>query len=183
MDIRIIFWIQSLRNPFLDFFFKHYTALGDHAEIWFAIIFVLACFKRTRRAAYIALIALALEGILVSLIMKPIIMRPRPFITFPEVELLIPTPRGSSFPSGHAASSIAVAFVLYFNKVKFRKVIMVLALLMAFSRVYLFVHYPSDVLFGFFTGVGIAMLLRNYQDEIVLKTKEVYRRVRYREPV
>ncbi|NLL74402.1 MAG: phosphatase PAP2 family protein [Erysipelothrix sp.] len=177
MDVKVLFWIQSLRIPFLDYFFKYFTVLGNHGEIWFAMIFIFACFKKTRRAAYLAFIALAIELLIVSVIMKPMIMRPRPFITYDTVELLIKAPGGSSFPSGHAASSIAVAFVFYFNKVKFRKVIMVLALLMAFSRVYLFVHYPSDVLFGFFTGVAIAMLLKLYQDQIIEKTKVIYRKV------
>lgn len=176
MDVRLLFWVQQFRNPFLDFFFKYLTMMGNHAELWFFIIFVLACFKKTRRAAYLALIALVIEVIIVSVIMKPLIMRPRPFMTYP-YDLIIAPPSGSSFPSGHAASSIAVAFVLYFNKVKFRKVIMALGVLMAVSRVYLFVHYPSDVLFGFFTGVGIAMLLRKNQDPIIMQTKKIYKRI------
>lgn len=177
MELRLLYWIQSWRTGVLDIFFKYFTIMGDHGEIWIALILFFACFKKTRKVAFIALLALMCELIIVSFIMKPLVMRPRPFITYP-MELLIKPPHGSSFPSGHTASSIAVAFVFYFNKVRYRKLIMVTALLMSFSRLYLFVHYPSDILFGFFTGVAIAMLLHRYQDEIVKLFKSVYRKAR-----
>ena len=132
------------------------------------------CFKKTRRGGFLGLVALAIEGILVMIVLKPMFERPRPYVLY-NVPILIDPPLGSSFPSGHAAASFAVAFVLYFNRVPFRKTILVLAGLIAYSRLYLYVHYPSDILFGVFIALIIAILIRLYQDQIIGFTKKIYR--------
>lgn len=151
MEINILNWIQSFANDFWDTFFIFYTRLGDHGEIWIAIIILLLLRKKTRIIGIIALISLITEFILVDTIIKPIVMRPRPFETT-GFEILISKPRGSSFPSGHSASSFAVASVYFLSKLKGRYFILFAATVMAFSRVYLYVHYPSDVLAGSILG-------------------------------
>ncbi|CAH2760749.1 phosphatase PAP2 family protein [Erysipelothrix amsterdamensis] len=150
----------------LDRFFALFTSLGDHGEIWFIILLILFVMKKTRKVAILGLLAISIEVVLISGIIKPIVMRPRPFYANP-VDLIIPVPRGSSFPSGHAASSFAVAMVLYFNNIKHKPIYISLAILMAFSRLYAYVHYPSDVLVGTVLGIFIAYEVTKYQDVLL----------------
>ena len=154
MELQLLEWIQMFRTEFLDSFFKIYTTIGNRGEIWFAIILLTALNKKTRYLSIVAICALLIEVVTIEGILKPIFMRPRPFVTHP-IDILIPIPHGSSFPSGHSASSFAVASVYLFGKYKHRISIFILASLMAFSRLYLFVHYPSDVLVGSILGLII----------------------------
>lgn len=163
MELSILNWIQTLRTPMLDRFSALFTSLGDHGEIWFIILLILFVMKKTRKVAILGLIAISVEVVLISGIIKPIVMRPRPFYANP-VDLIISVPRGSSFPSGHAASSFAVAMILYFNNIKYKPIYISLAILMAFSRLYAYVHYPSDVLVGTLLGIFIAYEVTKYQD-------------------
>lgn len=177
MDIWLLNWLQQFSNDFLDNFFVFYTRLSDHGEIWIFICVLFLLSKKTRKAGFMGLLALLIEAILISFVLKPIFSRPRPYVTY-GVDILIPPPLGTSFPSGHAAASFAVAFMLYFNRVPYRKTIIVLAGLMAYSRLYLYVHYPSDILFGIFTALAIAILLRIYQDKIISLTKRTYYKIK-----
>lgn len=166
MELMLLDLIQKLRTPLLDSFFAFLTTMGNHGEIWF--VFIIAAFlkKETRKIGYLAIFALIIEVILVSGIIKPIVMRPRPFIANPAVQLIVDAPKGASFPSGHAASSFAVAMVFYFSKFKLRKTMLSVAILMAASRLYVYVHYPSDILVGALIGTCIAYVLVRYQDAI-----------------
>lgn len=156
MDIAILQWFESIRNPLLNVFFSVYTALGNHGEMWLVIIIVTALNKKTRPIALVALLALASEFIIVDGILKPIFVRLRPFQVH-DFELLIKAPSGYSFPSGHAASSFSVAMVFVLFKYRHRWFLLTLALLMAISRLYHCVHYPSDVFAGAFIGSLIAL--------------------------
>lgn len=159
MDYMILELIQKIRTPFLDNFFVFFTRIGNAAEIWLLVILILFINKKTRKLAYFALAALALELALVELVIKPLIQRPRPFIGYDQIELLISAPNSYSFPSGHAASSFAIVAFLYLNNIKYKNILLFMAFLMAFSRLYLFVHFPSDVLVGIIVGTLIAYLV------------------------
>lgn len=158
MELNILEWIQTLRTPFLDTFFTIYTNLGNRGEIWFLIMILTGINKKTRYISVLAFLALVMEFISVDLILKPIFMRERPFELYP-VELLIGNPHGSSFPSGHSGSSFAVAGVYLFTNYKHKWTIVFMAALMAFSRLYHFVHFPSDVLVGSIIGLIISYIL------------------------
>ncbi len=177
MDMTILNFLQQFTHPILDAFFVFFTRIGDYGELWIFICLLFMLKKNTRRAGFLGIVALIIEAILVMVVLKPMFDRPRPYIVndFP---IVISTPSGSSFPSGHTAASFAVAFVLYFNKVPYRKTIMVLAGLMAYSRLYLYVHYPSDILFGIFVALLIAILLKIYQDNIIRFTKNFYYKIK-----
>lgn len=165
MDIAVLNWLQQFSNEWLDTFFKVYTRLSDNGEIWIVLCLLFMCFKKTRKAGFLALCALALQAVLVMFVLKPMIARPRPFVSY-GVPILIPEPGGYSFPSGHAAASFAVALMLYFKKVPFKKTIFFFASLMAYSRLYLYVHYPSDVIAGFFVALGSVLLILYYEEKI-----------------
>lgn len=157
MELSILNFIQSLRNPIFDLFFEVLTTLGNRGELFFALIFVVMLNRKNWKFGRYTLFALILTVASVELIFKPIVQRPRPFIANPAVLLIIDQPSGFSFPSGHAASAFVVAMMFYLNNMPYKKTIMVCAALMAFSRLYVYVHYPSDVIAGSLLGIFIAL--------------------------
>ena len=101
---------------------------------------------------------LTLDLIACNLVLKPLIGRLRPFVERPDVVLLIPPPGDASFPSGHTAASFAAAFALKASGSPLWKPALLWALLIAFSRLYLYVHWPSDVLGGAVLGAVVGWL-------------------------
>lgn len=129
------------------------TYLGNGGIIWIAIAGILIISKKYRNVGFIALGALILSAVLGEVILKHMVQRMRPSANVPAINLLISKPLSYSFPSGHAASSFAAAGVLskYFKVHEIE--IFGLASLIAFSRLYLYVHYPTDVLAGIILGL------------------------------
>ena len=159
MDVAIIKYVQNhFHNRFTDFFFPMISRIGNAGAIWFIFAFCLALRRQTRYFAFMMFFALALAHI-ISQILKPIIGRPRPFVAFPGTPLLIHTPGGYSCPSGHSASSFAAATVLCIFDRRLGLAVYLLALMIAFSRIFVFVHYPSDTLVGALLGVLCAMFI------------------------
>lgn len=159
MDINIIKYVQShFHNRFTDFIFPLLSRIGNAGAIWLFIALCLGCKKETRGFALMLFFSLALAHIL-SQILKPIIGRSRPFVDFPCSRLLIHTPGGYSCPSGHSASSFAAATILWIADKRLGIIAVILASLIAFSRVFLFVHYPSDTIAGSLLGVLCAILI------------------------
>lgn len=159
MDVRIISYVQThCHNRFTDFVFPLLSRIGNAGAVWLTVVFCLGYRRQTRGFAFMLFFALALAHV-VSQILKPIIGRPRPFVTYPGKTLLIHTPGGYSCPSGHSASSFAAATVLWIFNGRLGWAALVLALLIAFSRVFLFVHYPSDTLAGSLLGILCAVII------------------------
>lgn len=159
MDGAIIKYVQKhFHNRFTDFLFPLLSRIGNGGAIWLIIAFYLGYRKATRPLALMLFFSLALAHIL-SQILKPIIGRPRPFVVHPCKRLLIHTPGGYSCPSGHSASSFAAATILLIANRRFGFFALLLAFLIAFSRVFLFVHYPSDTIIGSLLGVLCAILI------------------------
>ncbi|MCF0147579.1 MAG: phosphatase PAP2 family protein, partial [Clostridium sp.] len=149
LDISILNFIRNnFSNLFMDKLMVVITSLGDRGLIWIAMALILLAIKKYRKIGIILLIALLITSLIGEGIIKNIVQRPRAFLSYPDIRLLINPPESFSFPSGHTASSFAAAFVLshYFKKWNF--LFYFLAILIAFSRLYLFVHYPSDIIFG-----------------------------------
>lgn len=158
MDFQILDFIQTyIRTPFLDTFFSRITHLGDAGTIWILIAVILLFTKKYRKTAIGMLIAMLITYILGDQILKPLVGRARPF-THRDIELLIPPPGRYSFPSGHSASSFCAAVYLFLNNKKLGIPAFVLAALIAFSRLYLYVHFPTDVLCGILLGTVCAIL-------------------------
>lgn len=154
MEIHILDSIQSLRGPAGDVFWPLVTRLGDGGRIWILLAAVLLIIPRTRKSGAILAVALGVDLLLCNRILKPVIARVRPFDVNTAVRLLIVRPGDFSFPSGHTAASFTAVAALYFaGERKLWKPALVLAVLIAFSRLYLYVHYPTDILGGVAVGV------------------------------
>ena len=150
-DISILLYIQEhIRKEWMNGFWRAITFLGDGGWFWILCAVVLLAVPKTRKTGYAAALSLIFGAIVTNLLLKNIVARPRPFA---EIEALIPMitkPKDFSFPSGHTTASFAVALVmLRMLPKKFGIPAVVLAALVAFSRLYLGVHYPTDVLAGF----------------------------------
>lgn len=162
IDNSILVFIQEhLRNSFGDFFFKNITHLGDKGLIWISIAIFLLFFKKTRKCGILMATALFLGVIVGEIALKNIFQRERPFIILQYLtknDLLIKAPSSFSFPSGHTTSSFAAATSIFICNKKYGVLALIMAALIAFSRLYLYVHYPSDVFCGIILGVSMALL-------------------------
>lgn len=173
MEIQFLEWLQTLHTPVLDKLMVAITGLGDGGIFWIILAVVLLLFKRTRTAGLTMGIALIMGLIAANLILKPLIGRVRPYEAAGFAQLLIGKPVDASFPSGHTQASFACAGVIYYYFRKAGLAAYVLAVLIAFSRMYLFVHYPTDILGGLLLGVlwGIlsVKLMKRIMDRIAAK--------------
>lgn len=158
IDFAVLYGIQNgMRCPVLDVLMPVITALGNAGAVWLLSAGVLLCIRRTRRAGVLLLAGLALGFLIGNLGMKPLFARPRPCFVDSSVTLLVKMPDDFSFPSGHTLSSVIAATVLFRTDRRFGIPAIVLAVLIGFSRLYLFVHYPTDVLASVVLGIGIGL--------------------------
>lgn len=153
-DNSILLYIKNnMHGHIMDKSMIVMTSLGNMGIIWIVIAVLLMINKRYRDIGFIILGALMLSTVLGEGILKHVVQRIRPSANIPSANLLISRPLSYSFPSGHATSSFAAAGVL----AKYFKVhalaFFSLAFLIAFSRLYLYVHYPTDVLAGVILGI------------------------------
>ena len=149
---------ESCRCAFLDAVLPFLSSLSNHGEIWIALALVLLLIPKTRRAGAVLALALLLEFICCNGILKPLVARSRPCDLNDAVRLLIPRPGDDSFPSGHSGISFAAVGALFAAKSRLWVPAFVLALIIAFSRLYLYVHWPSDVLAGAALGILMGFL-------------------------
>ena len=159
IDDAILAFIQNnMHLPALDVIMPVISMLGSGAAIWVVITIILLITKKYRTLGISMAVALTLCFLIGNCMLKPLVARPRPFDLFPDMKLLISRPGDFSFPSGHTMSSFAAASVIFIKNKRWGTAALVLACLIAFSRLYLFVHYPSDVVTGMILGVGAAFL-------------------------
>lgn len=155
MDENILLWVQeNLRSKKVTPVIKTLTRLGDYGLLWIGFSVILMLRKDTRKAGKLSLFSIALCFLINNLIIKNLVDRDRPYEVLEELKILINEQPDSSFPSGHAANSLASAIVFFqlFKKRKNKVGILTAGLLMALSRVYVGVHYLSDVLVGITVG-------------------------------
>ena len=149
---------QHWRGGVSDAVWTVFSTLGNGGALWIALAVILLFFRKTRRAGA-AMLAALLIGLLVgNVFMKEWVMRPRPFVTHPELTALLDPGDQWSFPSGHTLSSFAAATALCFFHRKAGAAAYVVAALIGFSRLYACVHYPTDVLAGLLIGILCGLL-------------------------
>lgn len=160
MESDILLWIQSMRQEWFNPVVIFITRLGDGGFIWIVTSLALLVPKKTRKVGVVALSSLALSVLIDNVILKNLIARTRPYEIISGLDSLIGVQRDYSFPSGHTGSSFAAAVVLYKMLPKKAGIpALILAVLIGLSRLYVGVHYPSDILCGALIGTCIALLV------------------------
>ena len=163
-DFAVNDWIAAhLTVDWLDPIMRVITYLGDGGIFWIAVAAILLFIPKYRKAGLSMGIALLMGLLLCNLTLKPLVARIRPYDYQLEhfgkvIPLLISAPHDFSFPSGHTIASFEAATALLLHNKKLGIPAMVLAALVAFSRLYLYVHYPTDVITSILLGVGLAFL-------------------------
>ena len=161
-DLSVLNAIQNtLKCGFLDFFTVFISYLTTSGILWIVTGIVLLFFKKTRAVGVMVLIALALGFLTGDVALKHLVNRPRPFTVNTDITLLIKQPSGASFPSTHSVLAGAATTVLLAKKRVLGIIALCLTVCIVFSRLYLYVHYPTDVLCGLLLGIlcGIAALM------------------------
>lgn len=148
---------ESIKCSFLDLIMPWITFLGDEGIIWIISGVALLFTKKYRKHGVVLLLGLLMGSIIGNEIIKPIVARARPCTVDPSVQLLIERPSSYSFPSGHTTSSFVGATVLMKTNKKFGIPAVIVASLIAFSRMYLYVHFPTDIIGGIVLGVAIGI--------------------------
>lgn len=158
VDLSLLNFIHDgMKNSFFDFLMPVVTSIGNMGIVWILISIGLIATRKYRKVGFTCLVALALGAVIGEGFLKHLIQRPRPFVK-ESVNLVISAPKTFSFPSGHTTSSFAAATVIS-KRIESAKIpAWILAFMIAFSRMYLYVHYPSDVIAGAVLGASCAAL-------------------------
>lgn len=152
IDFFLLELIALTKNVFFDFIMPRLTVLGNGGIIWIVTALLMLFFKKTRLCGLTIATALILVLIFGNIVLKPLIARPRPFMSDSSIALLIPPPTDFSFPSGHTYSSVASAIILWRFDRRAGSLAWVLASLIIFSRLYLMVHFVTDIIGGIVLG-------------------------------
>ncbi len=169
----ILDWIQTLRNDVLDTIMPIVSMLCDFGIFPIIVGVVLLIIPKTRKTGFMVLTALAMGLLVVNLGIKPWFDRARPYEMVQNFNLLVPELSDGSFPSGHAMAAFALAVTLGYKFYRVRILFYIVALAVAFSRLYLYMHFTSDVLVGIIIGVLLG-------DLAIWIVNKVYRSIKKR---
>ena len=177
LDQQALVWIAEhlrcgLLNPVVEF----YTRLGNTGLLFIGLALLMLCFKRTRRAGASALCAMLIGLVVVNFTIKPLVSRPRPWLVIENFASLVEEHDPNSFPSGHtcAAFAAAMVWVRTLPQKRDRVIAAVMAVLMGLSRLYVGVHYPSDVLAGAVIGALCAWVIWKVYQSVEERRNRVY---------
>ena len=158
-DGSILLWIQAHLRGVLNAPVIFITHLGDGGAFWIALTLILVALPRTRRLGLTCAIALAVGSLFTDVILKHWIARTRPYEVFAGLERLIEAQKDFSFPSGHTTCSLACSWTLFRRAPRRLGVpALILAAAISLSRLYVGVHYPTDILGGAAVGLGSSAL-------------------------
>nr|WP_295286978.1 phosphatase PAP2 family protein [uncultured Blautia sp.] len=153
LELSILDWFQTLHTPGWDKFMTSVTKLGNAGILWIVLTLVLLFIPKMRKTGMIMAAALLTDFLLCNILLKNIVARIRPYDVNTTIQLLVEKLRDYSFPSGHTAASFASVTALYLaGEKRLGIAALVIAVLIAVSRLYLYVHYPTDVLGGILFG-------------------------------
>lgn len=175
IDHMILLWIENhLRYDFLTPFWKVITLFSEGGYFWIALCLFFLIFKKTRKVGIVMAIAIIMNALVVNVCIKNVVARTRPYDAFEDIIRLIGIQSDYSFPSGHTsvAFSSVMAMQLAFEKKKQKRLVIyawILACCIGFSRLYLGVHYPSDVLCGALIGMMSALIAKFIVKKWIIK--------------
>lgn len=177
LDNSILQFIQmNMRNPIVDKIMIGLTYLGNGITIWAIIGLALIISRKYRKHGFMIIAALILCYLIGNLSIKPILARTRPFNALPLLgEMLIKLPTDFSFPSGHTMCAFASSVVIYNINKKIGVFVFILSSFIGFSRVYLYVHYPSDVLGGMIIGILVGIITITIFEKIRKKKRKQFK--------
>ena len=173
-ELTILNFIQEhMTNPVMDKVMVFITTLGDAGIIWIITALIMISCKKYRRTGITLAIGLILSLLIGNIILKPLVARTRPFEFTEKIRLLIETPHDFSFPSGHTLASFISATILLVKERKIGYCALTLAVLIAFSRLYLYVHFPTDVLASILLGTAIGWGSVKLSEKFIFKNKSI----------
>ena len=181
-DLPILDWIQAnLKSGFMDVFMPFITKFGDHGLFWMIVAAVLVIFPKTRKTGLGMAFAMVIGLVVCNMTLKPLVARIRPYdLQLQEfgitIQLLGERMHDFSFPSGHTIASFEACTALMLGNKKFGIPATILAVLVAFSRLYLYLHYPTDVIASVILGtafgfLGYALAQKCNIDKLIPKKK------------
>ncbi len=171
LDGNVLLYIQEyIRQDWMTPFWKFITSLGNSGWFWIALSILLIIPKSTRKVGITALLSLIIGALITNVALKNLVARTRPYEVVDGLKLIIERQHDYSFPSGHTCASFAAALVFYrMGTGKWGIPAVILASLIAFSRLYVGVHYPSDVLGGLLIGIFAAWAAVKLMDYVMRK--------------
>ena len=157
-DNNILDLLQEIHNPVLDKIMVFITTLGNHGVFWLLIgVLLILLWKDKRECGLSVILSVAFGFLLGNMLLKNLIKRSRPCWVNPDIVLLVLNPTDYSFPSGHTISSFAAATAIFCYSKKLGITAYIVASAIAFSRLYLYLHYPTDVIAGVIVGISVAI--------------------------
>lgn len=175
-ELTILDFIQEhLRSGIGDTLMPMITMLGNGGILWILLTLLLLLLPKYRKVGVALGVSLILDLIFCNIMLKPLIARVRPFDVNTAIELLIASPLDFSFPSGHTAAAFTSTAALYFSRSKLWIPVLLLSVLIGFSRLYLYVHYPSDVLGGAFLGIVFGFFGTLLTNQLYKKRKQPFK--------
>lgn len=152
-EYTILDFIQNnFSHPIVDEVMKFFSFLGNSGWVWILLGVSLLFFKKTRKIGITICLSLIFSLLICNITLKPLIARTRPYELREAIALIIDRPNDFSFPSGHTSASFAAAVAIFAHDKRYGAIALTLASLIAFSRLYLYVHFPTDVLGGMIIG-------------------------------
>ena len=152
--------LQNFSNPVIDKLMIILSTLGNAGVIWILFAILLLITKRHRKLGIQVIIAMMITFIIGNLILKNVIHRPRPYVVDPMLIPRVVKPLEYSFPSGHTMNGVTAALTMYFGEKRIGIPALILAVLIAFSRIYNLVHFPTDIIGGIVIGACSAIFVQ-----------------------
>lgn len=160
-EFDFLYALQNIHNPILDKIMIVLSTIGDAGLFWIGVAILLICMKKYRKCGLQVAVAMLLTFIVGNLILKNMIHRDRPCWIDPSITLLVKSPSDFSFPSGHSMNGFTASVSILLCDKKLGIPAVILASAIAFSRLYNFVHFPTDVIAGIVIGI-VSALFVNY---------------------
>lgn len=158
-DNRVLSRIYNLHSPLLGKIMVIISTMGNKGAVWFGLGAPLVINSQSRITGIKFILSILLASFVGEIVIKRLVARMRPSMFIMDEKMLIKKPSTYSFPSGHTSSSVAGATILVIAYGIWAVPVVIFGILMGFSRLYLRVHYPSDVIAGAVLGVACGLVV------------------------